>query len=154
MRAFSFFYRLIKKRSPIKMARSLSDDNPYQDKLLKLIPTEIVGAYMFLSGVVSGSPDAAAATGSTLDDKLIMVVFFALLALTPLYLWRVSNVTNIVQIIVTTISFVVWVYTLGGPFSVWQIYNPLIGSVVLVIWTLAMPLLVPSTQQPAPAATA
>ena len=138
------------------MARSLSDDNPYQDKLLKLIPTEIVGAYMFLSGVVSGSPDQAAATASTLDDRLIMFVFFALLVFTPLYLWRVSNVTNIAQLIVTTISYVVWVYTLGGPFSVWGIYNPLVGSVVLVMWTLAMPLIVPSTpspQQPAAATT-
>jgi hypothetical protein len=129
------------------MAREVADQNPYQDKLLKLIPTEIVGAYMFLSGVVSGGPEAAAATTSTLDDNLIFVVFFALLALTPLYLWRVSNVQNVVQIIVTTISYVVWVYTLGGPFSVWGVYSPAAGSVFLVIWTLAMPLLVPASPQ-------
>ena len=137
------------------MSRSIADENPYQSKLLKLIPTEIVGAYMFLSGVVSGGPESAASTASLLDDNLIMVVFFALLALTPLYLWRVSNVTSIVQIIVTTISYVVWVYTLGGPFSVWHIYSPAAGSVFLVIWTLAMPLLVPADHQlpPAPAAS-
>lgn len=136
------------------MAREVADQNPYQDKLLKLIPTEIVGAYMFLSGVVSGGPESAAATASTLDDNLIFVVFFALLAFTPLYLWRVSNVHNVVQIIVTTMSYVVWVYTLGGPFSIWGIYSPAAGSVVLVLWTLAMPLLVPSNPQlpPAPAA--
>jgi len=136
------------------MSRALSDDNPYQSKLLKLIPTEIVGAYMFLSGVVSGGPESAASTPNVVDDNLIMVVFFALLALTPLYLWRVSNVTNVIQLIVTTISYVVWVYTLGGPFSVWHIYSPAAGSVFLVLWTLAMPLLVPSapaTTPPAPA---
>lgn len=135
------------------MARSLAEENPYQDKLVKLIPTEIVGAYMFLSGVVSGGPESAAATNHLLDDNLIMVVFFSLLALTPLYLWRVSNVTNIIQLIVTTISYVVWVYTLGGPFSVWGVYSPAAGSVFLVIWTLAMPLLVPANPSlpPAPA---
>jgi hypothetical protein len=134
------------------MAREVADQNPYQDKLLKLIPTEIVGAYMFLSGVVSGGPESAAqTTGNMLDDNLIYIVFFALLALTPLYLWRVSNVTNVVQIIVTTISYVVWVYTLGGPFSIWGIYSPAAGSVFLVIWTLAMPLLVPANPQAPPA---
>ncbi len=137
------------------MAREVADQNLYQDKLLKLIPTEIVGAYMFLSGVVSGGPEAAAATQSTLDDNLTYVVFFSLLALTPLYLWRVSNVSNVLQIIVTTVSYVVWVYTLGGPFSIWGIYSPVAGSVVLVIWTLAMPLLVPANPSasapPAPA---
>ncbi len=137
------------------MARSLAEENPYQDKLVKLIPTEIVGAYMFLSGVVSGGPESAAATAHLLDDNLIMVVFFSLLALTPLYLWRVSNVTNIIQLIVTTISYVVWVYTLGGPFSVWGVYSSAAGSVFLVIWTLAMPLLVPANPSlpPAPAAS-
>ncbi len=134
------------------MAREVADQNPYQDKLLKLIPTEIVGAYMFLSGVVSGGPESAAQTaGNVLDDNLIYIVFFALLALTPLYLWRVSNVTNVVQIIVTTVSYVVWVYTLGGPFSIWGIYSPAAGSVFLVIWTLAMPMLVPANDQPPPA---
>jgi len=140
------------------MSRSLTDENPYQDKLLKLIPTEIVGAYMFLSGVVSGGPESAAQTSNVVDDNLIYIVFFALLALTPLYIWRVSHVTNIPQVIVTTISYIVWVYTLGGPFSVWGIYSPAAGSVFLVIWTLAMPLLVPADHQqpqppPAPAAS-
>lgn len=132
------------------MSREVNDQNPYQDKLLKLIPTEIVGAYMFLSGVVSGGPESAANTGSKIDDYLLYIVFFALFAFTPLYLWRVSGVTNIAQIIVTSISYLVWVYTLGGPFSIWGIYSPAAGSVFLVLWTLAMPLLVPSNPNPTP----
>ena len=66
------------------------------------------------------------------------------------------TVNNVVQIIVTTISYVVWVYTLGGPFSVWGIYSPAAGSVFLVIWTLAMPLLVPPAPNapPSPSAAA
>jgi hypothetical protein len=80
---------------------------------------------MFLSGIVSGGPESAAATTNNfMDDNLIYIVFFSLLALTPLYLWRVSNVTNVPQIIVTTISYVVWVYTLGGPFSIWGALFP------------------------------
>lgn len=135
------------------MGREINATQPYTDKLVKLIPTEIVGAYMVLAGVLGygGGTSSEGATAShlaVLPDEpalkitLVRIVFFALLVLTPLYLKRIGRVTNIVQLVVSTLSFVVWVYTLGGPFIDWEIYHPLIGSVVLVLWSLTVPLFV------------
>ena len=132
------------------MPRQVDDTQPYQDKLVKLIPTEIVGAYMVLTGILGVDPTSAAIAGqipdSVLKPVLIQVVFFALLVLTPIYNVRVNRVSNIAQVVVTTLSYVVWVYTLGGPFVVWHVYYPVIGSVVLVLWSLIAPLIVASNQ--------
>ena len=136
------------------MPREINDSQPYQDKLVKLIPTEIVGAYMVLAGMLGFNPTAATSVPTDrLYIILIQVVFFVLVVLTPLYLWRVSKVTNIIQLIVTTLSFVVWVYTLGGPFAVWKIFYPIVGSVLLILWSLITPLVVPPDTPKVPAPT-
>ena len=44
-------------------------------------------------------------------------VFAALLILTPLYLVKIHNVKSKAQIVLTTLSFPVWVYTIGGPYG-------------------------------------
>lgn len=128
------------------MAREVNATQPFTNKLVKLVPTEIVGAYMVLAGMLGYAYEVTRATQQMPDPELkailIQVVFFILLALTPLYLWRISRVSNLAQLVVTTISYVVWVYTLGGPFVVWGIYHSVIGSVVLVLWSVTTPLLV------------
>ncbi len=136
------------------MAREINDTQPYSDKLVKFIPTEIVGAYLMLAGFLGFGPGVSSDAGIPhINDVLILVVFFFFLALVPVYLWVVSSVRHIIQIVVATISFGVWVYSLGGPFEVWGLQNPTIASVILVLWTFVPPLLIsPNTQPPAPPA--
>jgi hypothetical protein len=144
------------------MSREINSTQPFQDKVVKLIPTEIVGAYMVLNGII-GLP-ASPAAGSvralsaspvseeTLKIYLIQAVFAILLVLTPFYLAKVAMVTNRRQLAATTMSFVIWAYTLGGPFVVWGLYYPIVASVLLVIWSLFVPMFVPaaeSAEQPA-----
>ncbi len=97
---------------------------------------------MVLAGIIGISPAATSAPADSLSEILIQVVFFALLILTPLYLWRISGVTNVVQLIVTTLAFILWIYTLGGPFSVWGIYEPKIAALLLTIWSFVIPVVV------------
>ncbi len=129
------------------MAREVNATQPFANKLVKLVPTEIVGAYMVLAGMLGYAYQAAPAAQQMPDPELkailIQVVFFSLLVLTPLYLWRIGKVSNLIQLVVTTMSYVIWVYTLGGPFVVWGIYHSIIASVVLVLWTITTPLFVP-----------
>ena len=97
------------------------------------------------TGGQTPAPVSPAVGSGELNATLIVVVSIVLLLLTPLYLWRVSKVTNGIQIAVTTLSFVVWVYTLGGPFVVWGIYHSIIASVVLVLWSaIIAPLITPA----------
>jgi hypothetical protein len=96
------------------MPREVNEKQSFQDKIVKLIPTEIVGAYMVLAGIIPAQS----------TKVWTLVISIALLVLTPLYLWRMSGVTNKAQLVVTTISFAVWVYSLGGPFAAWGLYQP------------------------------
>jgi hypothetical protein len=141
------------------MAREVNTTQPYYDKLVKLIPSEIIGAYMVLSnilGYTAGNMQSPVTTSPVTEDSLkpvlLQIVFFVLLILTPVYLKKISRVNNIAQLLATTISFVIWVYTLGGPFIVWGIYYSIVGSVVLVLWSVIIPLFVipeSSNRQPA-----
>jgi hypothetical protein len=124
------------------MAREIREVQDYQDRLLKLIPSEIVGAYMVLQGVIPADQGKWATT----------IVSGVLFLLTPLYLNRLQHVQRVSQLLVTAVSFAVWVYSLGGPFQYWGIYQAWLGSVVLILWTLIVPLFI--NPQPDPAKTA
>lgn len=124
------------------MAREINDKQQFSDKLVKFIPTEIIGAYMALAGFLGFNPVSSMPQKDDMPIMLIQVVFFILLVLTPLYLWKVSNVNNKLQLAIATVSFCVWVYTLGDPFDVWKLYNPYISSVTLVLWSLIPPLFI------------
>jgi hypothetical protein len=124
------------------MPREVNATQSYFDKAVKLVPTEIVGAYSVLAGIVGISSTTAAVPEDSLSKILIQVIFFVLLLLTPLYLWKISKVTNIVQLVVTTLAFILWIYTLGGPFAVWGIYEPKVAAVLLTVWSLVIPLVV------------
>ena len=121
------------------MAREIREEQNYKDRLLKLIPSEIVAAYMVLAGII---PPDRAKWGT-------LIVSIVLLVLVPFYMWRMQNVRHNSQLIVTTISFVVWLYSLGGPFAAWGLHESWIGSVILILWTLIIPVAVNPKSQPA-----
>ena len=124
------------------MPREVNNTQPYLDKAVKLVPTEIVGAYMVLVGVVGGNIASTAAPTDQLTKILVCVIFGVLLVATPLYQIFISKVTNKVQIVITTIAFALWVYNLGGPFAVLGIYEPKIAAALLTLWSLVIPLVV------------
>ena len=135
------------------MPREINQTQSFSNKLVKFIPTEIVGGYMTLAGFLGFGPEVA--EHSPNDTLLIQVVFFFLLVLTPVYLWFISEVRNGVQLAVSTISYMVWAYSLGGPFVIWEWYDLTTASVVMVLWTFIPPLLVSadppiSAEKPAP----
>jgi hypothetical protein len=117
------------------MPRSVRTDDPYTSTVIKFIPTEIVAGYLAIQGFITGLSEPAL-------YWVILSVSAALLVLCPLYLAIIQKVKTATQLIVTAISFVVWLYTLGGPFTYWGIHDPRIGAAILVIWTLILPLVV------------
>jgi hypothetical protein len=119
------------------MAREINDTQEYKDKLLKLIPSEIVAAYLVILGILNGQ--AIIIKDSDITQIVQWVVFGFMLALTPIYLRKFQNVIKLSQLFLTSISFIVWSYSLGGPFSASQLYNSTIASILLILWTLAAP---------------
>jgi len=109
--------------------------NDFKDRLVKLIPSEIVTAYITIQGLIAG---AASPTGK--KDILLWIVIIVLIVLTPVYLRFVGNVTKRGQLIFTTIAFIIWVIVIGSPIK--EILNfpaSFIGSIMLVLYTLVIP---------------
>jgi hypothetical protein len=107
------------------------EDNRFLTALLKLIPSEVVAVYLFVLGI--------------LPDRLVphLVVAGLLVALTPLYLRFAMGVRSAVQLTVSCVSMLIWIYALQqGPvrFLTAPWYEPWYGSVALAIWTLVPPM--------------
>jgi hypothetical protein len=47
------------------------------------------------------------------------------------------------QMILSTVAFVVWAYNLGGVFEVFRVYVPWLGSILLVVFSLVSGTLAP-----------
>ena len=46
-----------------------------------------------------------------------------------------------IQIIISTIAFVVWVFATEEPFSSLSFYQPIYGSIILILFNLIVPLI-------------
>jgi hypothetical protein len=112
------------------MAREVKTNQDYKSKLLKLIPSEIVAAYLVIEGII---PEERKYIGT-------LVLSAVLLIMVPLYLRKVYKVRRLGQHIFVMLAFVVWVYSLGGPFRYWNIWEAWIGSSLLILYTLTIPL--------------
>jgi hypothetical protein len=60
--------------------------------------------------------------------------------MTPLYLFFVQKVKKAKQLILSTLSFAVWVFALGGPFTLLSWYDPLYGALLLPVFTFTISL--------------
>jgi hypothetical protein len=76
-------------------------------------------------------------------------VFLLLVGITPLYLYWAMGVRSRPQLVVSTLSLVVWIYALGqGPFRFMRApwWEPWYGSVMLALWTLVPPMFLTRTR--------
>jgi len=111
-------------------ASRITSRDGYFDRLFKYIPAELVAGYIFVLGSVKQLTDPQQA-------KIVnWLIFAAFAVLTPVYLNRVQKVSKTGQLIISTISFAVWVFALGGPFALTEWYNPVFGSILLPVFTL------------------
>lgn len=108
--------------------------NDYKDRLVKLIPSEIITAYVTLKGLINGAGEQGN------RQLLLWIVFGILVVLNPLYLFYVTQVKKAGQIAFSSIAFVLWVMVIGGTFTTILGYSAeYLGSILLVIYTLFIP---------------
>jgi hypothetical protein len=120
------------------MGRAIEPENSFLLVLLKLIPSEVIAVFVFIQGVTPGR----------FWPHFILALL--LVGLTPLYLSRAGGVRSRTQLILSTLSLVVWIYAMGtGPLRFVRppYYEPWHGAVLLAVWTLIPPMLL--TQGPA-----
>jgi hypothetical protein len=117
------------------MPTTSGNDQQMQDyfsMLVRIIPAEIVTAFVTVDGVVRSS--------QRMPASLYWCVFVILLLITPLFSMRVKRYSRL-QAVVCTLSFAVWTCAIGGPFRSLSWYDPAIGSVTLAVYTLIVPIL-------------
>jgi hypothetical protein len=113
-------------------ARSADD---YRTRLLTYIPADVVAAWVFLDRILHVDP-----IGS---PTLHWIVFGVVLVLTPLWTWYATEAPALpaARVLTSTVAFAVWVFALGGPFVRLGWYTPTLAAVLLVLYTLAAPLI-------------
>jgi hypothetical protein len=136
----------------------------FAGRVVKYIPADVVAAWVTVNSLLApkptpGATTAGAATTPAQDFTMLWVVFGVFVLLTAIWTWRTTQTTSNApvaktQIIISTISFIVWVLGIGGPFESLAFVNntPAIGGVVLIIWTLVAGMIVPpKSEDPPPA---
>lgn len=115
----------------------------YADRLMKYIPTEAVGFWLAVSGMIQG------AGGESVPKAGLLWLFFAL-GLVVTFAWtrrqtrEPGKPTAWTQIGLSCIAFVVWVIAAGGPLvATWPGYDPLYGSLLLITYTTAVAFVIP-----------
>jgi O-antigen/teichoic acid export membrane protein len=112
----------------------------YFDKLLKYIPTEIVGAWIAITGLIKSASNIP-------TNTILWILLVIFTGLTALYILRqtyeLKKPPAVKQTIISTIAFIIWVFALGKPFDSLSFYSPVYGSIVLIIYNLIIPLINP-----------
>ena len=111
----------------------------YLDRLLKMIPAEVVSLYLVGVGLV---PEDLFA-----QDRGIALGVWALVCLTGVVILRGYGTADPssklppdwVHVAISSVAFVIWVYSMGGPFEAFGLHVPFIGSLVVLAWTFFAP---------------
>jgi hypothetical protein len=107
----------------------------YLERLMKMIPAEVIGLYLVGIGIIP-------------DDQPVAMVFWAVVCLAGVVAIRALGTSDRAQnlpvdwihVIISTVAFVIWVYTLGGPFAYYKVHIPYVGSLLVLAWTFFVPM--------------
>jgi hypothetical protein len=120
----------------------------YGTKLLKLVPAEVVVTFVAIDNAIKAANHGLPEWGYWLLTALLTVGAF-------LYTLRISHVGGLrpayLQSVLAAVAFLVWVFSIGGPFAYAQPpfswYTPIWGTVLLPVFTLFAPLLIPDKER-------
>ncbi|MBO9681296.1 MAG: hypothetical protein J7502_01265 [Flavisolibacter sp.] len=130
--------QIITKTAAITVQANTNQEDPYVNKLLKLIPADIIAVYLTVFNLIQAYQRSDGGTNGTFQ----WIVFAAILVITPFYLRLIAKVESVLQIIFCVISFCIWVFSIGGPGTGKEIggYSiQFIASILLPIYTLFIP---------------
>jgi len=131
------------KRKPVGSAPAEPQTKPqlqsgslqdYGERLVKLIPSEVVGLYLVGVGVIPATAKVVVTVWA--------VVCLGLVILVRAYATRDPALNLPPQwkaVVISSVSFVIWVYTIPGPFQALGLAVPYIGSLTILVWTFVVP---------------
>jgi len=107
----------------------------YLDRLLKLIPAEVLGLYLVGSSLIP-------------EGQAIPLAIWTVICLGGVVALRAYGTadpaerkkTDWIHVAISGVAFLIWVYTLGGVFRLWNIYVPYLGALLVLAWTFFVPI--------------
>src|SRR5260370_10583564 len=133
------------ERSTARQRPQATAEDAYLAKIVKVIPTEVIAAYVAVSGFIKALPSQHQFLWFTLVSVFLLV-------LTPFWLYLTTGRTMskgcVRHAAAGTVAFAAWVFATGGPFERFQMlpdgsggwYCRAIGSIVLILVCTALPL--------------
>ncbi len=108
----------------------------YMERLVKLIPAEIIGLYLVGQGIIPPAEKVALVVWSIICLGLVVLVRAKATG------DRANSISpQWSAVAVSTISFVIWVYNMPGPFQAFNLAVPFVGSLAVLVWTFIVPFL-------------
>lgn len=106
----------------------------YWGRLIKLIPAEVISIYLVGIGIIPA--------GANLSTAAWALVCLGLVVVARAYL--TGNKPNNIppewgSVIISAISFGIWVYNMPGPFQAYGLAVPYMGSLAILVWTFIVP---------------
>jgi len=106
----------------------------YLDRLLKMIPGEVISLYVVGSGFIP-------------EDQAGALIAWTVVCLIAVVLLRVYGTADRVMdkppdrvhVLISSVAFVVFVYSMGGPFRALGLYVPYLGPLLVLTWTFFLP---------------
>jgi hypothetical protein len=118
----------------------------YLTKLVKYIPIEVLGAYLFFGGVVNSNVTAGHELAAWLGYGLV-----GFGVITVLYSWRVLHVARVLQLGMSVVALAAYVFATGGWFGTTSWYHSWYGAIVLPIFALLVAIVpIPALPQAPP----
>lgn len=109
--------------------------NSYLERLMKMIPSEVLSLYLVGSGVIPQT------------DRIVLVLW-SVICLVGVVCIRVYGTADFQRklppqwkaVAISAIAFIIWIYSLGGPFAAYNLHIPYVGSLLVLVWTFFVPI--------------
>ena len=140
-------FRIISRKRSLKAEQYVDVTTGFKDyleRVLKLIPAEIITLYLTGSCLIPIN-STVGWTAETIGHLLYAVACLALVVVLRIFGTQDAQEKKPVQwptVIISSISFIIWVYQLGGPFKGFfgLYYYQWAGSLAIMLWSFVVPL--------------
>ncbi len=107
----------------------------YFSRVLKLIPSDVIALYLFGANIIP------------FENKFVLLGW-SIFCFSAVLISRIlgtknenKNSTQWVVVFISSISFIIWIYLIGGPFRDFNIHIPYVGALAMAGWTFLIPYL-------------
>ena len=120
----------------------------YLNRLVKLVPAEVVGLYLVgKSAILAHYPAGGPPVSGFMSAQAAWIIWsaFCLVALFIVRGWATSDPKRKVPpeyaaIAISAVSYLIWVYSFGDVFTIFNLWDPLIATFLVLAWTFIVPI--------------